>query len=124
MIFNNQENLLFFLKSTFDKSKFANTHMSYEKLEIAFHINTLKLFQMQRCVTDVEYISNFCNRTLGSRLLKRRWNITFTNILLEVFRICPANIPLLQKTNQDKNCQIENLFSFKCAEYFLVPPAQ
>ena len=42
--FNNKENLLLFLKSNFYKSKFANTYMSYEKLAIAFDINTLKLF--------------------------------------------------------------------------------
>ena len=30
--------------------------MSYEKLAIAFDINILKLFQMQRYITDVEGI--------------------------------------------------------------------
>ena len=43
-IFNNKENLLLFLKSNFYKNKFANTYMSYVKLAIVFHINTLKLF--------------------------------------------------------------------------------
>ena len=30
--------------------------MSHEKLGIIFDINTLKLFQMQKIITDVEYI--------------------------------------------------------------------
>ena len=38
MVFNNYENLLFFPKSNFYKSKFANTYMSYEKLTIVVHI--------------------------------------------------------------------------------------
>ena len=44
LIFNNRENLLFFLKSNFCQSKFARKYMSYEKLAIVFHISTLKLF--------------------------------------------------------------------------------
>ena len=44
LTFHNRDNLLFFLKTDFLKSKFANTFMFYEKLEIIFDINTLKLF--------------------------------------------------------------------------------
>ena len=43
-ICNNKENLLLFLKSNFNKTKFPNTYMSYEKLAIAFDINRSKLF--------------------------------------------------------------------------------
>ena len=42
--FNNTENLLFFPKSNFYNSKFANTYLSCEKLATIFDINTLKLF--------------------------------------------------------------------------------
>ena len=42
--FNSRKNLLFFLKSNFYKSKFANMYMSYEKLAIIFDINTLQFF--------------------------------------------------------------------------------
>ena len=66
--------------------------MSYKKLEIVFHINTLKLLYMQRCVTDVECISNSCKRRSGSRPVRRRGNTSFVNTLLEVFRICTPNI--------------------------------
>ena len=42
--FYNRENLLLFLESNFYEIKFANTYMPYEKLAIAFDINTFKLF--------------------------------------------------------------------------------
>ena len=42
--FNNTENLLFFFKSNFQNSKFANTYMTCEKLATVLDINTLKLF--------------------------------------------------------------------------------
>ena len=96
-MFNNKENLLSFLKSNFYQSKFANSYMSYEKLSILFHINTLKLFSMQRYITDVECISDFCKITSASWSLRRRWNNSFVNIILEVFRTCFPQYYVVQK---------------------------
>ena len=56
LTFNSRKNLLAFLKCNFDKSKFANMYMFYEKLAIIFEIDTLKFFEMQIFITDVEYI--------------------------------------------------------------------
>ena len=53
LTFKNRKNLLF---SNFYKGIFANIYMSHKKLGIIFDINTFKLFQMQKFITDVEYI--------------------------------------------------------------------
>ena len=56
----------------------------------------------------------FLQKTSGRWLLSGRWNISFVNMVVKIFRICPSNITKLQKTKEDRNCQIYNFFFFKC----------
>ena len=73
---------------------------------------------MQKYITDVEQVKHSCKRAIGSWSLRRKWNISFVNIVLEIFRICPPNITKLQKTKQDEHFQIYNFFFFKCPILF------
>ena len=46
-----------------------------------------------------------------------RWaaeNISFVNIISEIFRICPPNITELQNPKEDENFHILNFSFFKC----------
>ena len=78
---------------------------------------------MQKYFTYIECMKNFCKRTSGNWPMCRRWDISFVNIVLEIFRICPLNIRYLQKTTEDKVCHIYNFF-FLSAQYSLVTTAE
>ena len=56
-------------------------------------------------------------------VLSRRWNISFRNIVLEIFRIFPPSITKLRKTKEVKNFQICNFF-FLSAQYVLLTKAE